>query len=765
MALTLSRRALLLGSAAAAGGLMLPASGVLRASDAPAGTRHALLVAVTEYPYLPPNNALRGPNNDARLIRDYLLHSAPVAFQPENMTILADDFEGASGSPTLAVIRGAMAELALRVEPGDFVYLHFSGHGHQQPSRFPEREIDGLDEVFMPRDVGIMSREMREWPNGYVDKTIKEDLDAIRRNGAFVWAVFDCCHAGTMTRNILQANTDEVARMVDLAGMDIPADLWVGTSRGFGGTPRQTMLSEAMDATESAAPQADMGGLVAFYASQTIEPTFEMPLPQGAENAVQMGLFTFALLQQLGRNPRLTYRQLGEAVMHSYRGMNRIRPIPMFEGALDAPVFGVGTGGFLPEWRIIESDRGVEVTAGHIHQLTQGSQMAVLAAPNAPIEEALGLVEVASVAAMRSTLASLPPEETLSLGPDETALAGMDTADIPQNAYARVVSQAIEMELAVALPSAAGSHHGDAARISAMLEELASDETAPFRLRLVAANAPADLRLDVLSRADVIEMMRAQADPTEPDDPALATAGIDIGARLWLMDAAASLSLRTGFTPPSLDLARLDAQAQMDWLRDALTRVYRATNLSRLAGNTGLTDELLSVELYLKRDGGSAAPAQEVISTSSVPFVRPGDEVHMRIENRGRSEIDVHALFIGADYAIVPAAWPERLQPGNRLDEGLFGISDNSFGIERVVLAISERVGMAPVLDLGYLAQDGVQTRGLGGTRGAAGGLRELLMDVAEAPATRSAHALGGGRRREAQEAVLVYSLDVVPLG
>ena len=64
-------------------------------------------------------------------------------------------------APTLAAIRGAFAALTAEVQPGDFVYLHFSGHGTQAPALDPATELDGLDELFLPVDIGPWSERGR----------------------------------------------------------------------------------------------------------------------------------------------------------------------------------------------------------------------------------------------------------------------------------------------------------------------------------------------------------------------------------------------------------------------------------------------------------------------------------------------------------------------------------------------------------------------------------------------------------------------------
>src|SRR5690606_19996963 len=99
----------------------------------------------------------------------------------------------------------------------DFVYLHLSGHGAQQPERKAGDETDGLDEIFLPVDIQKWADRASGVPNALVDDEIRDALDAIRAKGAFVWVVFDCCHSGTATRAVLV--DDEMERKVEFSDL------------------------------------------------------------------------------------------------------------------------------------------------------------------------------------------------------------------------------------------------------------------------------------------------------------------------------------------------------------------------------------------------------------------------------------------------------------------------------------------------------------------------------------------------------------------
>ena len=108
----------------------------LAALPALARDNYALLIGANQYQNLDERWWLKGPANDVQLVASYLTTQAPAPFDPANVTLLSDGVPGAT-PPTLAAIRAAFADLTARVQPGDFVYLHFSGHGTQAPPMTP----------------------------------------------------------------------------------------------------------------------------------------------------------------------------------------------------------------------------------------------------------------------------------------------------------------------------------------------------------------------------------------------------------------------------------------------------------------------------------------------------------------------------------------------------------------------------------------------------------------------------------------------------
>ena len=758
MAIALNRRTLLVGAAALASAGTATSLGSRAAFAADERTNHALIVAVTAYPELPANAALIGPNNDAALVRDFLATNPHVDFAQDHIAVLADDLEGAA-SPTRAAIRGALDDLAGRVKPGDFVYLQFSGHGAQQPAMDPSLEPDGLDEIFLPRDTGMWTDRSKGVPNALIDKEIRDHLQAIRDKGAFIWAVFDCCHSGTMTRAAGLADTQEVERKISFTDLGISdkamSEAFAASgaaTRGTGGeTERASALGLATAEPTGAAP-VEAGGLVAFFAAQNTETTPEMPLPRGGENPVRLGLFTHTLVSKIAEMPSATYRQLGQAVLQAYAADNRTRPTPLFEGDLDRPIFGMGEGERIAQWPIRMNGDKIEVPAGTLHRLSKGARLAVLPSPGAATEDAIGYVEVLSAKSLTSMVAPIAFEQ----------IPARAAGEFPAGAYARLTDIALGFELVVSRPGDGGASPEDVARLNAALDRVAQDKSAPVNVRLVGPTEAADLKLALMSEMDVGVLVGDQLGATATDRASMSTQ-----PRLWLLSPSAQLSLEPHLRPVSMPVEGLDDDQLAGEISDNLVRIFRANSLARLASASDFRPDEVTVDFKILRD---ASGEIERLAGGKVPVVHPDDQVHIEARNDSTKPVDINVLYIGSDYSI-GHMYAERLSAGSRIDLPLLAFTDTSFGMERMVVVLSEVLPQTPLEDLAFLEQIGVRdldlvqddpfaTRSVGG---GAPGMGDMLRQLAKAPATRAAARLSG--KSGAKGAVMIFPMETTPRG
>jgi hypothetical protein len=718
----------------------------LVAAPAFARSNYALLVAVTAYPNLPPKASLVGPNHDAALVRDYLETSAPVKFDPQNVTLLADGVDGAAGSPTHQHIVDALKGVADKVQRDDFVYLHFSGHGAQQPEIKTGSETDGLDEIFLPADTALWKDRAKGVPNALMDDEIGGALDAIRDKGAFVWVIFDACHSGSATRAADIGDELVTERKLDAEELGIPAsEMAAAEAEGTKAPgereaaftlteePQSDGSTRAADLTgdESATGAASIakGGVVAFFAAQTIETTPEMPLPKGNPDAQKYGLFTYTIMSKLAENPNMTYRQLGHAVLQQYSADSRQRPTPLFEGELDARVFGTQKIDTIMQWPLAWKDGDATLPAGMLHRLAKGTKLAILPTPASELSDAVGYVEVQSVKNLSSSVAPVA----------FNGKPALKLADLPPNAYARLAELAVDFKLVVARPPQADGLKDEVALANSVLDRLVADAGKRFNVELVAPEQEADLRLAVLRESEIVG-----AAPGASDKPAL-----------WFLPPLGDISLKTGNRPPLVAIDTADPEKLAAGTADNLTKIFRATSLSKLAAASDYQPDQVTVEFRIKREGKDG---MEPLKEASVPIVSPGDEVHIFAQNLSTKLVDINILYVGSDYSITHID-SQRLVSGAKVDEGLLAFTDTSFGMERMIAVLTEAPPMSEIEDLKFLEQGGVPaaTRSAGGSAG----FSDMLTDIGLAPATRSVMKLGdkGG----AKGAVMIFPMETVP--
>lgn len=685
--------------------LTLTSALALLALPALARENHALLIGANRYPALEERFWLNGPSNDVALVQTYLTTAAPVPFAAENVTVLADAIEGGT-APTLAAIRQGFADLTARVQPGDFVYLHFSGHGTQAPALDPEAEPDGLDELFLPTDIGPWNATVGAVENGLVDDEIGTLISGLRAKGADVWVVFDSCHSGTVTRAAPSGADEDVrTRQLPPEALGLTHDLMVPAATRSLEDPRRT--PEAPFASD-----AGEGSFVAFFAAQSNEVTPELKLPRYKKEAVSQGVFTYTLFEVLAEYPGATYGQIAQEVMRKYASGSMAQATPLFEGDLDRVAFSGAPAERVAQWAAEKTDDGFAIAAGTLHGLREGAVLAVMASAADATADALGYAEVVTVDTFTAT--ARPVEQDGKALPEK----------LPKRPMLRKIGSELNFGLVVALPEA-GSAPADA--LAAATEALAA--AAGPRISLVpAGTAGADLRLAVLP------------DSPRPD-------------AVWILPATGLAEDLA--TTPSVSTADKDAETLGITLAEMLTAMAKAINLLKLAGAVGGDGLDVGVELLT----GPSKSELAALPVGAVPRLVPNDQVHVVAENRMPVPVDVNVLYIGADWSI--SHWAaERLQPGSTLRKGLFKISDEVLGRERMVIVMTPAAPQSTVENLAFLTQPALDvTREVRGDLG----FRDALAEAGFGQTTRAATALDDDDSTGPGPAIISLELRTVP--
>lgn len=697
--------------------LAVVVAGAMALPGSVAAEAYALLIGASEYTNLDERAWLNGPRNDVDLVRGYLTSNPVLPFDPGNVHVLADGLEGAA-PPTLAAIRAGMAGLAATVGPGDFVYLHFSGHGTQAPALDPATETDGLDELFLPVDIGPWNDTVGTVENALVDDEIGAMIDALRGRGADVWVVFDSCHSGTATRAAPTGDDDVRARKLLPAQLGIPDSAMAdaeGVARG-NADPR-----ERPEAPLPAPAAGDgTGRLVAFFAAQTTETTPEKNMPRGQPGRRPQGVFTYTLFETMAERPGITYRQLAQEVLRKYSVLNLARSTPLFEGDLDQPVFGAGGARPVLQWPVRTTGQGVSVGAGLLHGLAPGARLSLLASPADPDEAALATYEVATASTFRAELRPI------------------DAADAPPpGAVLRKLSAGIDFSLTVALPpEGTAPAAAMAAAMTAMMREPAVAARVAF---VPAGSAEADLRLAVIP------------DSPRPD-------------ALWILPATGLIDTADFAAVPSVGTAGRTPDELAALLTDTFATIAKALNLLRVGAATagaGLPVEASLVSGRFDPAAGAVIPTSRApVPGGEVPRLVPDDVIGLRLGNAGTEPVDFNLLYVGSDYSITFMG-NGRLQPGSTLDDDYVLVTNESFGRDRMIVILSPAAPQSAVEDLSFLEQSPLdKTR----SAGVQAGIRGLLDEAGFGQTTRGAVSLSSRTRQtEPVPVFLQYEIDTVP--
>jgi hypothetical protein len=152
--------------------------------------KHALLIGIENYNH-PKIADLGGPINDVKLISSVL--RTRFDFQDEDFTILLDKQATHTG------IENAFKTLIKRVQPNDFVYIHYSGHGSQTPDLNGD-ERSGQDQTWVSFGTRQPGRENEKDNYEVLDDEINAWLAAIYAKTDHVIFVSDSCHSATVAR-------------------------------------------------------------------------------------------------------------------------------------------------------------------------------------------------------------------------------------------------------------------------------------------------------------------------------------------------------------------------------------------------------------------------------------------------------------------------------------------------------------------------------------------------------------------------------------
>jgi hypothetical protein len=695
-------------------------SGAAKPEPTPPGQaigRRALLVGVTKYDHLPRDKHLEGPANDVRLMRRLLQER--YRFPTDGIVALSEDEKTPDRRPTRANIEREFRRLAEQAREGDQVVVLLAGHGSQQPESDPpdpaNPEPDGMDEIFLPADVSAWKGTKERVPNAIVDDQIGAWLRAIAARRAYVWAIFDCCHSGTMTRGT------EVVR-------ELPPETFVPREELARARQRAAERQERAGggrSTEPASfvPREASDYLVAVYACRPNEVTPESLQPPESPQATYHGLLTYSLvhvLTEAADSPAPpSYRELVRRLQVQYAGRPQGSPTPLVEGKGQVRVV-LGTEEVIRSPLLLTRDRdGYKVNAGDLYGLTPGSILAVDSSSATGTDgrpRLLGHVRVVATRPFDSTVEPCAYEKS----PLVKDLAPFSTC------RPVLIDCALRQRFKVAVVTPPG-------------------QEAP---RLQLQRALQSLSDPKVGLAELVD------DPRQADW----VVRLDQGKAV-LVEACGNRSPFALPAPESLALGEA--------LRRSLEKIYRARNLvalsSRFESERDRGASAVDVEVEVLRHKSRADHGEAVPAPAGGHVFRPGDLISFRLHNNSpKITVDVTLLVVGSDFEI-HAFYPQPGELGQSLVPGQTVTTpppwgeisnDPPFGKESlVVIAVP---ASNPPVDFAALAQGGLPL-----ARG--GSLQSPLVQLLESAMFRTGSSRGMNRYVSAEHGMRVLNWSTEP--
>ncbi len=293
--------------------------------------------------------------------------------------------------PTYENMVARFKHLTELAQPGDQVYIHYSGHGGRASTAYPNLKDPGSpDEALVPTDIGNSeARYLRDVELAFL-------LKAMVDKGLFVTVVLDSCHSGGATRGVGKATPRGIAgidngpRRTDslVASPEELAAAWLHHTRGAtrAAKPASGWLAEPQGYTLLAACRANESAYEDFF-----------------DDKEKNGALTYWLLDSLKTlGPGTSYKVLHDRVLAKVRSWMEAQT-PQLQGEGDRAVFGaehIKPYFAVSVMEVDEAGNRVALNAGEVHGLRRGTLLAIYPRGTTdfgPTQQRQALVQVADL--------------------------------------------------------------------------------------------------------------------------------------------------------------------------------------------------------------------------------------------------------------------------------------------------------------------------------------------------------------------------------
>lgn len=336
---------------------------------------HALLIGID---YYKPNRlyrSLRGAVRDINLVDTFLRETLKIpsarirrliSSNPEDPTLSAVRSAGEQ-DPTYENIVRTFDEINQAAQPGEQVYIHYSGHGGRVITIYPnlkQGNREQYDEGLVPMDIG-------DTPDGRYLRDVEMTtlLKRMTDKGLIVTLVLDCCNSGDATRGDAEIRGGTEPDLLARSTESLVADR-KELERNWLDLTRHRTVSVA------GLPQAR--DYVLLAACRPNESAYEYAVNGGTE---RYGALTYWMIDTLTsmatRSEPLTYKLLHDRVNAQIQSKFP-QQLPMIVGESDRKVFGSDRWSTPYTVSVIKVDVAqVTLNAGQAQGLSQGTRFSI----------------------------------------------------------------------------------------------------------------------------------------------------------------------------------------------------------------------------------------------------------------------------------------------------------------------------------------------------------------------------------------------------
>lgn len=346
-------------------------------------TKHAILVGVGAYPK---NDSIKGKwkdlssMNDLKIIENMLLDQK---FEASNIVVVKNE------KATVENILKEFDKLIEKLQPGDIVFFHYSGHGQQisdiEPTKHKQYsklkyikadEDDGYDEALALYNAPVNYVSGYDFSEHLIDDQIEyfqnKIQEKIGKNGHLIM-IFDSCHSGSITRGVDDA---QIYRSESKKCLDPSVEV-----------VKQTKISKE--------DNSNKGVLVEFKGCKDEQRNLEFKKGiQGAD--LNYGSLSYALYQTLAElKEKATYQQVFDIVYSKIFANSKGTQEAVLDTKFGDNAF-FGTGNIIvPKYYGIEplkDKKTFKVLAGMINGIQVGDSISIFSNAKPDVKLLSGVV-------------------------------------------------------------------------------------------------------------------------------------------------------------------------------------------------------------------------------------------------------------------------------------------------------------------------------------------------------------------------------------